>query len=157
MDRRSYRSYGQGSEVTLVASPVHSGSQPGKVVARGARVFYRYSFPCQGAGNVPAVLCWGIPLDRHGRRCRRLGEVVEASSGCSLLPKAEPGLFGGCPDIADSRKFEDLEPEVVRRARAGERLPEHAMLGLDAGELRSVAGKLRLPCRRGDRHSQEIS
>src|SRR5215469_16474745 len=31
------------------------------------------------------------------------------------------------------------------------------MLGLDAGELRSVAGKLRLPCRRGDRHSQEIS
>ena len=55
-----------------------------------------------GAVNVPAVLCRGIPLDRHGRRWRRLGEVVEASSGCSLLPKAEPVLFGGCPDIADS-------------------------------------------------------
>jgi hypothetical protein len=63
---------------------------------------FRYSFPCQGTVNVPAVLCRGIPVDSYGRRCRRLGEVVESSSGCSLLPKAEPGLLGGCPDIADS-------------------------------------------------------
>src|SRR5689334_18910304 len=40
--------------------------------------------------------------------------------------------------------------------RAGERLPEHAMLGLDAGEFGSVAGKFRLPRRGGDRHSQQI-
>src|SRR5690348_1323160 len=30
------------------------------------------------------------------------------------------------------------------------------MLRLDGGELGSVAGKFRLPCRRGERHSQQI-
>jgi hypothetical protein len=66
------------------------------------RVPFDTPFLRQGAVNVPTVLSRGIPVDRHARRCRRLGEVVEASSGCSLLSKAEPGLLGGCPDIADS-------------------------------------------------------
>src|SRR5262249_62010225 len=83
-------------------------------------------------------------------------EIVEAPGGRPLSPQAEPGAHERALDRADARKLEDLESEIVGRAGAGQRLPEHAMLGLDAAELGSVACERRLAAGGSDRDAEQV-
>src|SRR4051812_72066 len=80
-----------------------------------------------------------VRADLDGRGHRRLWKVVEATGGRALLAEAKASALGGSRDLADAIEFELRESEVVGRACAGERLPEHAVLGLVRGELGRVA------------------
>src|SRR5215469_1033920 len=71
---------------------------------------------------VPVRLRRRVPVDRHGRRRRWLWEVVETARGRALLPQAESRTHERALDCAQSRELEHLEPEIVRRACAGQRL-----------------------------------
>src|SRR5262249_35487240 len=95
-----------------------------------------------------------IPADRYRRRHRWLREIVESPGGRSLLPQAEPSARERTLDRADGRKLEDPESEIVGRTCAGQRLPEHARVGLDPAELGSVTRKRRLPRGRTDRDAE---
>ena len=68
------------------------------------------------------------------------------------MPKAETGAHEGGLDVTDVVEGELLESEIVGRALAGQRLPEHAVLELTAGDLGRVARQLPAPRlrKRGD-------
>jgi hypothetical protein len=82
--------------------------------------------------------------------------AVEASGGCTLLPEAEPGLFGGGSDIADVVMEELFECEGVGWVCAGERLSKDAMLGLVSGGLGAVARKSGAPRLGERRHADQV-
>src|SRR5262245_40092923 len=95
-----------------------------------------------------------IPADLDRRRHGRVRELVEAPGGRALLPQAESGVREGSLDLADARKLEHLESKIVRRACAGEKLPEHAMLGLVPAQLGGVARERRFPRGGKDRDAE---
>src|SRR3954451_12311403 len=99
--------------------------EPGRSTRPGSRRLGR-----AGAGLGLSRL---VRADLDGRGHWRLWKVVEATGGRPLLAKAEASALGGSRDLADTIEFELRESEIVRRARAGERLPEHAVLGLVCG------------------------
>src|SRR5262245_29435671 len=97
------------------------------------------SLPGAATGRLVFRLRRRVPADRDRRRHRRGRELVEAPGGRALLPQAESGGHEGGLDRADGRKLEYLESKIVGRACAGQKLAEHAMLGLDSAELGGVA------------------
>src|SRR3954470_17850268 len=115
-----------------------AGLQDGSARAVGRRVRAGAAPGTAGPGLRRVRLTRLVRADLDGRGHRRLREVVEATGGRALLAEAKAGALGGSRDIADAIEFELGESEVVGRARAGERLPEHAVFGLVRGDLGRV-------------------
>src|SRR5262249_9261132 len=101
-------------------------------------------------------LCRFVRADRDRRSHRRVREVVEAPGARAFVPQAETGAYEGGLDVTDVVKDELLESEIVRRACAGQRLPEHAVLGLVPGGLGRVPRELRVPRLRKRRDADQI-
>src|SRR5262245_39276215 len=126
-----------------------SGTWHGACAARALKTRSRDASPVFGLRR-------RVTADRDRRRHRWVRELVEAPAGRALLPQAESSARERGLDRADGRKLEHLESEIVGRACAGQRLPKHAMLGLDAAQLGRVARKRRSPRGRTDRDAEQV-